>query len=403
VRERALVDAEEARTIGWVLWRVRDARGKSLRVIAGLAGMSKDTLNRIERGERSPTLSEIRALADALQISVSELTRLPLPAPANGHTDSTMEAIRRAVIAVSNDLPGGQVLAVEVLRTRVTAVVDALCRCDREGEVGAALPGLIRDLYSSIAAGRDVAELLSLAAWLHTQVTVPWLRLAGASLDLCGQVVMLARRAAHDLDTPVPMGLVAVSAARMALAEGAFDLAQGVLDAVTVPTNTPELMQLAGLGALRRSVVAAAANRAGDRDASLEYAAELAERTGEGNAYGLGFGPVSVGMFRIQGLVEAKDYEQAVSIAEGLNPDAHANQSSRAYYWINYGRALARLRGRHDDAVRAFRRIEAISPHSVQRNQINRDTLAVLLRHSRRGSPADQELRGMARRAGLLV
>jgi transcriptional regulator with XRE-family HTH domain len=57
------VDAEEARTIGWALWRVRDARGKSLRVVAGLAGMSKDTLSRIENGERSPTLAEVVALA----------------------------------------------------------------------------------------------------------------------------------------------------------------------------------------------------------------------------------------------------------------------------------------------------------------------------------------------------
>ncbi|MGH3873006.1 MAG: helix-turn-helix domain-containing protein [Pseudonocardiaceae bacterium] len=72
------MDAEEARTIGWALWRVRDDRGKSLRVIAGLAGISKDTLNRIECGERSPTLSEVRALADALQVSVSETWTLRL-------------------------------------------------------------------------------------------------------------------------------------------------------------------------------------------------------------------------------------------------------------------------------------------------------------------------------------
>ena len=86
--------------------------GQSLRVVAGLAGMSKDTLNRIERGERSPTLNEIRALADALQISVSELTRLPVPAPANGHTDSTIAAVDLALMAVSQDLPDGQVLPV---------------------------------------------------------------------------------------------------------------------------------------------------------------------------------------------------------------------------------------------------------------------------------------------------
>ncbi|MGH3932837.1 MAG: helix-turn-helix domain-containing protein, partial [Pseudonocardiaceae bacterium] len=55
------MDAEEARTIGFALWGVRDARGKSLRVIAGLAAMSKDTLSRIERGELSPTLSQLHA------------------------------------------------------------------------------------------------------------------------------------------------------------------------------------------------------------------------------------------------------------------------------------------------------------------------------------------------------
>jgi len=60
------VDAEEARTIGWALWRVRDARGKSLRVIAGLAGMSASTLHRVEHGRRELTLSEIVALAGAL-------------------------------------------------------------------------------------------------------------------------------------------------------------------------------------------------------------------------------------------------------------------------------------------------------------------------------------------------
>jgi predicted transcriptional regulator len=67
VRRGALVDVEEARTIDWALGCVRDDRGKSLRVIAGLARMSKNTLQRIETGERSPTLAELAALADACE------------------------------------------------------------------------------------------------------------------------------------------------------------------------------------------------------------------------------------------------------------------------------------------------------------------------------------------------
>jgi transcriptional regulator with XRE-family HTH domain len=396
------VDIEDARTIGWRLWRVRDDRGKSLRVTAELAGMSKDTLQRIETGERSPTLAELAALAGALQVSVSELTRLPVPAPANGQTDSTVAAIDRALMAVSQGLPGGQVLPLEPLRAGVTVMVGALCQCAEQRKIGATLPGLIRDLHTSIAAGRDVAELLALAAWLHTQATVPWLRLAGASLDLCGQVVMVARQAAEEHGGAAPRGLVAASSARLALAKGAFDIAQAGLDAVTVPTNTSETMQLAGFLALRRSTVAAADRRSGDVDAPLDYAAELAARTGEGNAYGLGFGPVAVGLFRLEDLVMVGDHERAVALAESLNPKVH-DQARQVYYWRDYGRALAHLPQRHSDAVRALRRAELISAHSIQRDPISRDVLAVLLRHSRRGAPADQELRDMARRAGLLA
>jgi transcriptional regulator with XRE-family HTH domain len=62
--------------------------------------MSTSTLHRIEHGQRPVTLSEIVALANALEIAPSELTRLPIPAPANGHTDSTTEAVRLALDAI---------------------------------------------------------------------------------------------------------------------------------------------------------------------------------------------------------------------------------------------------------------------------------------------------------------
>jgi transcriptional regulator with XRE-family HTH domain len=58
------VDVGDSRTIGARLRQIRRARDKSLRVIAGLAGMSTTHLWRIERGERALDLSEIAALAD---------------------------------------------------------------------------------------------------------------------------------------------------------------------------------------------------------------------------------------------------------------------------------------------------------------------------------------------------
>jgi transcriptional regulator with XRE-family HTH domain len=95
-----------------------------------LAGMSKSHLSEIERGECAlDSISEIVALANALQIAPSELMRLPVPAPANGLTDSAVEAVRGAVIAVGRGRPGGFVLPVAVLRERVTVVLDAHYAC----------------------------------------------------------------------------------------------------------------------------------------------------------------------------------------------------------------------------------------------------------------------------------
>jgi DNA-binding Xre family transcriptional regulator len=159
-----LVDIDDAHTIGRRLRQIRRARGKSLRVVAGLAGMSKSHLDRLERGEVAlDRHSEIVALVDALQVAPSELIRVEVPAPGNGHVDSATEAVRHALMAISHHLPGGQVLPVDALRARVATLVDAHCCCDRPGDVGSALPALMRDLHSSIAAGRDVAELLELA------------------------------------------------------------------------------------------------------------------------------------------------------------------------------------------------------------------------------------------------
>ena len=92
VNHAAAMDADDTRTIGRHIRRIRHARDKSLRVIAGLAGMNKSTLHRIEHGQRDVTLSEIVALANALEITPSTLIRLPIFAPANGHTNTATSA-----------------------------------------------------------------------------------------------------------------------------------------------------------------------------------------------------------------------------------------------------------------------------------------------------------------------
>jgi transcriptional regulator with XRE-family HTH domain len=396
------MDAEEARTIGWALWRVRDDRGKSLRVIAGLAGMSKDTLNRIERGERSPTLKEVLALAEALQISVSGLTRLPVPAPANGHTDSTTEAVRLALDGIEADQPGGMVLPVGVLRDQV-ARIHAQRRACRFAEVATDLPGLIRNLHTTLATGTDHGELLELAVYLHVHVTLGWLGVAAAPTDLRRRAAFLSRRLAQEHGGVSMLGMAGFAVTNRLLTGGAFALGRAALDSLTLPPTTADTAGLVCALTTTHALAAVLDGRPDDAVAPMDTAAEVAERFGAtGNTDSLGFVhvPADVGIERMWLALEANEPDRAVSIARNVHPERHPFQGARAMYWLHYGGALAQLRGRHDDAVRALRTAEDIHPTKVRRDPFVRDTLAVLLRHSRRDA-VGQELRGMARRAGL--
>jgi hypothetical protein len=71
------------RALGLRIRRLRHARNKSLAVISGMAGMSSSTLHHVEHGRRDLTLSEIAALANALQIDPKKLIILPIATTAS--------------------------------------------------------------------------------------------------------------------------------------------------------------------------------------------------------------------------------------------------------------------------------------------------------------------------------
>ncbi|MGH3872685.1 MAG: helix-turn-helix domain-containing protein [Pseudonocardiaceae bacterium] len=375
------MNAEEARAIGRRLKRIRYTRGKSLQVVAELAGMSKSQLDRIERGEVAlDRLSEIVALARVLEISPSDLMRLPVPAPGNGHIDRIVEAVRDALAAVDWDEPGGQVLPVNVLRIRVRQMRQMP---RRYADVGEALPGLIRDLHTSIAAGRDVAELLALTVKVHTQITHMWLRLAGAPTDLRRNATTLAWTAAQESGDAALLGTATYGGVYALVNCGLFDLAHAALDSLMLPATTPDTVGLIGSLAITRAWVASLRQQPGDVVAPMHAAAELAQRYGEAtgdDAFGFAFGPTDVGLYSMALALDSDDPDLTLSIAEGLHPERHPYSARQAAYWVDCGRALVRLPGRQHDAARAFRRAESISPHHVHRNPLVREVIVGLPR-----------------------
>ena len=399
-----MVDGEEARTIGARLRQIRKSRRKSLVVTAGLAGMSKSQLDRIERGEVAlDRISQILALAEALRIAPSELTKLPVPAPGNGEADAAITAVRRAVVAVSLDRPAGGVLPVEELQRGVDRVLKARRRC-RFVEVGTALPGLIQDLHSSIAAGRALDQLLPLAVILHVHVTRMWLDDAGASEDLRREVALLARDLAYQHGETTTLGVAAFGTAYTLLANGMLELARDELDSLHTPPTTAQTAGLIGGLTMTHALIAAVDQRYGDTLAPMQAATELAARfgeLGENDPLGFGFGPTNVGMRGMELALESGEPDRAINIATGVHPLRlpHATRQASSY-WVRYGRALARVRGRQNDAVRAFRTAESLFPTRVHRDPIVREILAELLARSRRDA-IGRELHGMAYRAGL--
>lgn len=397
------MDDEDARTIGWRLRRTREeARHKSLRVIAELAGMSASTLHRIEHGERAVTLSEIIALANALEIAPSELTKLPVPAPANGHTDSTTEAVRLALDAIENDQPGGMALPVTVLRDQV-AQIHRQRRACRFADVATDLPGLIRNVHTTLTTGTDHDELLDLAVHLHVHVTRLWLVHAAAPTDLVRRTVFLAQRLARERDEVATLAVAGFGVADVLLTGGAFQLGQARLDAITLPPITAETAGLVGLVTASYALAAALDGRPGDVAAPMDAATEVAERFGadsEADSLGFVFEPTDAGVLRIWHALEAGEPDQAVGIAEDVHPERHRFAVNQAYYWVQYGRALTRLRGRQEDAVMALRTAEDIFPTKVRRDPLVREAIATLLPGARRDAMG-MELRGLAYRAGL--
>ena len=65
----------DASKVGAVIQAVREKKGLSQEIVSGLAGIGRTHLSAIERGQRKPTLETFFKLAEALNLSASELMK----------------------------------------------------------------------------------------------------------------------------------------------------------------------------------------------------------------------------------------------------------------------------------------------------------------------------------------
>jgi transcriptional regulator with XRE-family HTH domain len=366
-------------------WRQR--RGKSQRVLAGLAGISQPYLSQIETGRRAvDKRSTLVALAQALQVSVAELNGQPGDPtdPAKARATESVPATRQALIM-------RRAGATRPASGNGATAGDAVAAATDYVTLGPMLPGLI-----ATSTGADLVRV-GYAAMFH-------LRDIGYP-DLAREVATLALDEARDTDDPTWLGVaeyVNASALPPETSVLAAALSRRAAETLQPHIGDPDARQAYGMLHLTAALRAATTRQPSDAVTHLDEAVAEAASLGEPNGVGLcalAFGPTSVDVWRMTVFGELGEYDRAAAVAKQVRPELLTVVHRQAAFWVDYCRILAIL-GRDSEAIAAFLRAEAVSPQWVRLRSTVRDTIAVILRRTVRAAIGPQ-LRRAAEAVGL--
>jgi transcriptional regulator with XRE-family HTH domain len=351
-------------------WRKR--RGKSQRVLAGLAGMSQPYLSQIENGLRPvDRRATLIALANALQVSVADLTGKPgdptdpAKALAASHVPDIREAlIRREVGEIG--VPVGDVE--EAMKAGGDYNFTRLAPM---------LPGLLIGLR-----GPDLVQIAHITSYTLRDLGYP---------DLARDAGRLAITEAYDHGAPEWVGIaefIRILTMPPEMPGAPMRLAQRVADQIQPHTGDPAVRQAYGMLHLTAGLRAAVG---GDRDAAMDHlgeAREAADSMGEPVNLGLArfaFGPTNVGFWSVAMHLELSEPEKALEAARNVHPELVPLANRQGPFYSDLGTALAQV-GHDHEAIAAFLRSEAAGPQWFRLRPTVKDTVGSIIRRTKRNS-----------------
>ncbi|GLZ14141.1 transcriptional regulator [Actinomadura sp. NBRC 104425] len=401
-----LVD-DGARRIGENVRNAREYRGMSLEVLAGLVGRSKGWLSKVENGKaRLERRSDIRALAEALEVSASDLLGEPAPMirPRDrvyGDVVRLREALFDSSLTNPPDIP---VRPLSALVELVNGDIREKRRAADDARLSTLLPGVLEELHVHAVQGdeRERRTALRLLVDLCTSA-VNVLRHLG-QVDLAWIAADRAEKAARLLDDPVMLGAAAVAQASARPSAGMSrplreaERIAGTIEQVIGDSRTGH--EVYGMLLLFAALARQLQDDADGASERLAEAERVADRLGEqpDDSPGEGwqsFGPANVGVWRTMLAVEAERPEAALKAAADVEVNALPRRSRKAALAIEQARALAML-GHNESAVRQIRHAEKLSAVAVHKNPMVRDLVADLYDRA-----AGRDLRGLAWRMNL--
>ncbi|MDT4992761.1 MAG: hypothetical protein QOH97_2653 [Actinoplanes sp.] len=384
--------------IGTRIRRYRRSRGLSLDQAAGLAGISKPYLSRLERGERAAnSRSLLNRISSALQVPVPDLTGQPYAARGRARAD-TRPGVDETRLALLD--PGGPLRPEREIASVVDGLDQLMNSCDlvRQTRV---IPDLLRWTRQSALAMDTTAahERVVLASY-----AAAFLMRNLGEFDLAWLAAEQMQAAAEQTGDPATRALASYAQAHVLLAAGAPRRAHTVALAAAQATPVPGPEGLAARGSCL--LVAASAGAAlGDIAAARTLVADADRIAARLDAPALiarhtSFADWNVTMHRVAIEVDGGNPAGAVDAARPLTERPVHHRERMSYLWVDVGRAFEQL-DRHPEAIEAFRRAERTAPLRVQLSPVVRSSVRELLDRSHRGT-GGADLRGLAERCGVL-
>jgi transcriptional regulator with XRE-family HTH domain len=392
------LNAAEAAAIGARARMIRRRRGLSLEVVAGLAGISKQYLSALERGQRGfNRRGLIEDLATALSCSVADLTGQPYSLPDRQSTEVAVAVagISTALHATTlEDVPDQPARPLPELILRA-AQSNAYADDARYAMAGQGLGAVLMELHVHAATGDSRERQSALVALAEACMVAYCLAYRIGQEDLA---VIAARRgfdAAVRAERPDLVGMLAMSHAvalmRVRARPRAAAVCVDVLGEISVlPGPTPDDTRVAeacGILHLTSALVAAREGRTSEIDTHLAEARSLAAHTGERNHLRYHFGPTNVAGWELSIAAEHGDGLGAAERFTAMATDLSVlgSRCREGYVQFALARCWAKAGGARDsEALRALDTADRLAPVVIRNDPIARDLVVMLDRRARR-------------------
>jgi transcriptional regulator with XRE-family HTH domain len=372
---------------GQAVAAARRTRGLTQSELARQAAISLSLLRKIEQGSR-PFTPGVRAALGAV------FAAAPAPADSAAAPERIAAALPQLCeVMDAYDIPPDLPYPVPPFAElrRLTTLATAWRLSSQYAKLADLLPGLITGLTATAmnTAGREQERAFALLALAYRAADA--IADKHGRRDMSGRATELIRWAAARSADPQLDMMSAYVRAELFFSGSIQHARSGLrmIDSVTAtapPGGGARLLAARGALCMRAAVLAA---RAGMPDEAAERMAEaqaIARQVPEGVYHGTAFGPGSVAVHELALAVETGDAGRAVKLAGQWQPPRALPAERRSHFHIEAARAYC-WEGNRDQAVTALWQARHAAPQHTRCNPAVTETIAVLIRSSRKPPP----------------